>query len=336
MRFVKNGLLINGLALCTGIRDVASFATLHSSYQRTLTTGFSHVPKMIKSSRQIPQLNMALIPMTVNELQEALVLGVPTGDQYSTYWGRTSRERYNAMFESASVTFLGLFASYFLSFVIGSPVATFLGTVAAFWTLLGPELKAYQRNWELIGGRPLVNPTFEDDYDDDFFDSPKDGLRGAYFVGCIQKVAVVEHSLVPSEEEYDLLDFQDYTMETDENELALGQPWMLRLSMGDSSGRNMQVHARMSEDYLDIEEGMPCVCILLSTNERFDVLAGLTDVYIPDAGCFVGDYPYMNKFALRKQLDENDELLQVLDDEDEFWNDVYLNRVNIPRRSSSE
>ena len=36
--------------------------------------------------------------------------------------------------------------------MLGSAVATLLGSVAAFWILLGPELKAYQRNWEVSVG----------------------------------------------------------------------------------------------------------------------------------------------------------------------------------------
>jgi hypothetical protein len=277
---------------------------------------------------------MALIPMAVDELQASLALGVPTGEQYITYWGRTSRERYNAMFEASSVTFLGLFGSYFLSFVIGSPVATFLGAIAAFWILLGPEFKAYQRNWELIGGRPLADPFMEDDYDSDSFDSDFDdifgrgpsnrgkGLFGAYYMACIEKVAVVDSSDAPVSEEYDIIDFQDYTMEMDDHDLSFGTPYLLRLAVSDQSGRTMQVHARMSEDYVNIVEGMPCVSILLSTDGNFDVLAGLTDFFIPDAGCFVGDYPYLNKFNLARQLETNKELAIILDEEDrieEFW-----------------
>jgi hypothetical protein len=93
------------------------------------------------------RLSMALIFAPLSDLSQCLVLGVPTGEQFSTYWGRTSRERVNAIFESCAVTFLGLFAAYFLSFVIGSSLATIFGMVAACWSLLGPQWKAYQRNW---------------------------------------------------------------------------------------------------------------------------------------------------------------------------------------------
>jgi len=105
-------------------------------------------------------------------------------------------------------------------------------------------------------------------------------------------------------------------MERDENEITTGTPWMLRLMVRDRSGRSMQVHARMSEDYLDIREGMPCACILLSTDRNFNVLSGLTDFYIPDAGCNVGDYPYLDKFNFARKLEENG-LMEVFDEEDQ-------------------
>ena len=34
-------------------------------------------------------LNMALLPLPVDELEELLVVGPPSGPQYATYWGRT-------------------------------------------------------------------------------------------------------------------------------------------------------------------------------------------------------------------------------------------------------
>lgn len=34
-------------------------------------------------------LNMALVPLPVEDLEEFLVVGPPSGPQYATYWGRT-------------------------------------------------------------------------------------------------------------------------------------------------------------------------------------------------------------------------------------------------------
>jgi hypothetical protein len=289
-------------------------------------------------------LSMALIYAPLSDLSQCLVLGVPTGEQYSTYWGRTSRERANAVFESCAVTFLGLFAAYFLSFVIGSSLATLFGMVAACWSLLGPNWRAYQRNWELLGGRRLVDPYYRRDEDDfDYVDEEEDefnkDLYGAYYIASVSKVAVVESSLSPEEDEFDINDFHDYTMEQDENELETGNPWMLRLLVEDRFGRNMQVHARMSEDYVNIREGMPCATILLSTDPNFHVLSGLTDFYVPDAQCCVGDYPYLDKFNFARILEEKG-LLEVFDEEEQRWNeggnDEEEERANSPNSIEEE
>ena len=40
-------------------------------------------------------LSMSLVPLPVEDLQELIVTGVPSGDQYATYFGRTKREKYS-------------------------------------------------------------------------------------------------------------------------------------------------------------------------------------------------------------------------------------------------
>lgn len=129
-----------------------------------------------KDRQTASRLSMALLPIPRESLSQIITTNLPTPAQYATYWGRTSREQYAFLFESFGVSFLGVFVCYFLSFAVGQFVATILGMVAAFWVLLGPELKAWQRNWELTGGRDLVDP-----WNDDGDVEPEDkrGLYGA-------------------------------------------------------------------------------------------------------------------------------------------------------------
>lgn len=246
---------------------------------------------------------MALIPLPVATLDSLLVRGVPTASQYSTYWGRTSRETYANLMESAIVTFLGVFLSYFMSFVIGGFVATVLGSMFAMWTLLSPELRAYQRNWELLGGRDLVDVWTTD--------SDREGLYGALFMGVVDHVAVVEDAADTLE--YEFADFADYTMEGDDLEDETGLPYLLRVRLGDSTGRSIQLHARMSEEYLALEPGQSVAGILLSTSPKFAQLSALTDFVVPEAACWIGDYPYLERNKLATYLDE--ELWEVLEDE---------------------
>ena len=258
------------------------------------------------SFRSNTPLSMALVPLPVDELQDLLDVGPPSGPQYAVYWGRTKREKYNRFLESSIVTFLGVFFSYFMSFVVGSFVATILGGVFAFWGFLSPDFMARQRNFELLGGRALVDPWSVDVYEKE----NKQGLYGSLFLGRVDDVCVVEDT--SAVEEYDLSEFDDYTMDTDELEQLAGTPYLIRVRISDNEDRTLQVHARMNEDYLDIEAGMPVVAVLLSTSQSFSSLAALTDFWIPDADCWVGDYPYLNRVEVEALLEGDDELWGTL------------------------
>lgn len=270
-----------------------------------------------------PPLRMSLIPVDRETLGEIITKRLPTPAQYAAYWGRTSREQYNAGFEAFGVSFLGVFAAYFLSFAFGQFIATILGMIAGSWVLLGPELKAYQRNWELTGGRELVDPwTDENDYYYGDDDEDNRGLYGSLYFGRISHVCIVEDPLDLPEDEYTLDEFEGYTMETDELESLTGNPYSLRLRVTDdkfsdygSNGRELQIHTRMSEEYLDLELGMPVCTLLLSTSQKFKSLAALTDFCVPDAGTWVGDYPYLDRPVLENLFARDDEIWDALRNE---------------------
>ena len=226
-------------------------------------SSFSNIvpPPLFASKRS--RLSMSLVPLDKDEMQRLIAVGAPTASQYSTYWGRTNQERFGRSVESAIVSILGMCFSYFMSFVLGGFVATLFGALFLFWGILSPELKAYQRNWEFLGGRELVDPADLDLYQD----PDRAGLYGALFLGYIRDVCVVEDTADDSYD-YDLDEFSDYDPNDDELERFTGQPFLLRVSVGDSKGRELQVHARMMQDYLPIKPGMPVTGIMLSTTLR--------------------------------------------------------------------
>jgi hypothetical protein len=260
---------------------------------------------------------MALVPLMIDEMERLIsTTGKPTGAQYATYWGRTKKEKYGRFIESGTVSFLGVFFSYFMSFVVGGFVATILGCLFFFWGILSPELKAYQRNWEFLGGRDIVD---RDIVRRKGLDPEHAGLYGGLFLGYIADVCVVEDASDDASVEYDLSDFSDYTMETDELDRFTGQPYLLRVQLADSKGRKLQVHCRLTEDYLDLRPGMLATTMLLSTTPRFTKLAALTDVFVlddeGDQGVWIGDYPYLNRPELESILAEDDELWERLQNE---------------------
>jgi hypothetical protein len=271
------------------------------------------------------RLNMALVPLPVNDIEELLVVGSPSGLQYATYWGQTKRETYNRLLESSIIGFIGIFFSYFLSFVIGGFIATMVGSLFAFWAILSPDFKARQRNWELLGGRQLVDPWMFDDNDNDnsndnFFDNFRDdnnrderdnaGLYGSILLGRIDDVCVVEDN--SSIEEYNINEFQDYKNDRDVLEEITGIPYLIRIKINDDENRELQIHSRLKEEYLNIKIGMPIAGILLSTSDTFESLSAMSDIYVPDAECFVGDYPYLNRPGIESLFESDDELWDIL------------------------
>jgi hypothetical protein len=285
---------------------------------------------------------MSLIPAPINELRSIMPTPgygklSPTGDQYLSYLGRTSRERYDSLFEGISVAFVGSMFSYFVSFVIGQFLSTCLGVIFVFWPILRPEFLAYQRNWELVGGRDLVDVWMDDDDDDGGRRRGEDarGLYGAYYVARIEDACVVDDVRANVDDEYDLSEFVDYKTSNDELESVTGIPWKLRLRLSDGYGRAMQVHSRMSEGYLDVRPGMFAVGVLLSAGREFRKLAGMTDFCVLDvvaendddddygggsggktidAIAWVGDYPYLDKAMFLRTLSENGIVDRLLDD----------------------
>ena len=251
---------------------------------------------------------MALVPLPVEDIDDLLVVGNPSGLQYATYWGRTKRETYNRFLESSIVAFIGIFFSYFLSFVLGSFVATIFGSLFAFWAVLSPDFKARQRNWEFLGGRAIVDPWMVDEGIVD--DGDNAGLYGSILLGRVDDACVVENNA--SIEEYDLDDFQDYQRDEDEMEEIYGSPYLIRMRIRDDEGRELQIHSRLTEEYLGIEQGMPVAGILLSTSQTFSSLSAMSDIYVPDAGCFVGDYPYLNRPGMKELFASDDDLWNTL------------------------
>jgi len=258
--------------------------------------------------RQQLDFKMALVPLPAEELENILVVGSPSGLQYAAYWGRTKRETYDRFLESLIVSLIGLFFSYFLSFVLGGFVSTIVGSIFLFWGVLSPDFKARQRNWEFLGGRAIVDPWMVED--GSIVDGDNAGLYGSLLLGKIDDACVVENDT--GTKEYDLDEFQDYTRNEDELEEISGTPYLIRLRFSDDEGRELQIHSRMSEDYLGIEKNMPAAAILLSTTQSFSSLSAMSDIYVPDAACFVGDYPYLNRPVMETLLESDDDLWNTL------------------------
>ena len=313
---------------------------IHAATTTTTTTTRVTASTGTHRRRRHSHHGALMAPLEMATLERVISTTTPTGAQYATYWGRTRKERYGRTIESATVGFLGVFFSYFLSFIVGGLVGTILGTLFFFWGILSPEFKAYQRNWEFLGGRPLMDISTVQERG---LDPEQAGLYGGFFLGHIADVCVVEDSNDSEMDEYDLRSFRDYTMETDELDRYSGQPYLLRIRCTDRRGRTLQIHTRLSEEYLGLRPGMPSAMLLLSTSPSFAKLAALTDIFVLMSGaddgdiegCWIGDYPYLNRIEFEALLAEDDDLWEALLDEAVPWDDASLLRKTDHNNSNS-
>ena len=79
-----------------------------------------------------------------------------------------------------------------------------------------------------------------------------------------------------------------------------------------SEDRDLQVHARMSEENLDLQINQPILGMLLSTSQKLSTLAALTDFYVPHAS-WIGDYRYLVRDQLERLLAHDDDLWHILE-----------------------
>ena len=63
-------------------------AWISSPVQRSVVPPSNHLSTTTKGRFEWRQ-HMALVPLSVDDLEDLLVVGPPSGPQYATYWGRT-------------------------------------------------------------------------------------------------------------------------------------------------------------------------------------------------------------------------------------------------------
>ncbi|CAM9924511.1 unnamed protein product, partial [Discosporangium mesarthrocarpum] len=191
---------------------------------------------------------------------------LPTGatsDQWAHYWGATEMQRVGKLFEVSTIAFLGLWACYFTSFFIGVGATSVIGTAFAFYWLLAPNVNAFRRNQALGGGL-----------------APYPGAEG--------KLAALFSARVISARE----EFNPVT----------GKPVYLRLVIEDSDGRALKFRTSIRPEYTRIRPGMRSESVLVSLHEDFEIIAGVSDTFIPAADVWVGDYPFLDKVNMRRIL----------------------------------
>ncbi|KAK9842506.1 hypothetical protein WJX81_003292 [Elliptochloris bilobata] len=71
----------------------------------------------------------------------------------------------------------------------------------------------------------------------------------------------------------------------------------LRVLVGDASGARSEVLVPFLRRYESIEVGEPAELLVLSQRRKFDSFKALKEVYLPESGLWLADYPYVSRAA---------------------------------------
>lgn len=257
--------------ICVPARPVSSCMVPAFSHPAYSSRGRGHITSapQVRNIAQERHRSRGLASCSLTVLRDQtlrrLLPSQFTGDQWKYYWGITESDKFGKIYEAASATFFGLWTSWFLTFLIGLPAATVLGTVFLFYWILAPGLAAYRRNVSFRG-------TY-------FARTPRDdGVFGALFSGRVVRVGRIRQA-------------REYN-----------RPEALVMSMEDESGRKLRVYAPILPSYKKVRPGMRCEGLVLSESPDFDELMGVSDVFVPDCGAWVGEYPYIDKVPFKAFL----------------------------------
>ncbi len=164
-------------------------------------------------------MTLSLVPLDASTTKRMLPLSA-SRDQVAWYWG-SGLTRVGRLYESAALTFLGVWLCYFMTYLVGSHVTSAVGGVVVSHCVLAPILVAYFKNKELRGDLAEQDGNV--------------GTRAAIFFGRIVKAGVEEQ----------------------ERGHLKGQVWY-RMDLQDECGRKLAIRAPFVGSYQDIALGMLC------------------------------------------------------------------------------
>jgi len=80
------------------------------------------------------------------------------------------------------------------------------------------------------------------------------------------------------------------------------RPEALVMCVEDEEGRKLRVYAPVLPSYKRVRPGMRCEGLVLSETPGFEELLGVSDLFVPAAGAWVGEYPYVDKVPFKAFL----------------------------------
>ncbi len=196
-----------------------------------------------------------LTPLKRKKIEELCPL-VPTGEQYSHYWG-TPQD----LLQRVAVSVLGVFGFWVLSFIFGS-LMFFGSLVSCLYWLWGPIYWAAQRN------RRFRKPRY-----------------GGFWQGEVLKVWGTE----------DVVGKKETVNDRGQLVITNERQRFLNLEIGDKEGFWTALKVPYKPEHRPISRRQTVCCLLISDDPDFERINRISDAYLPDLDLWVSDYPYLRR-----------------------------------------
>ena len=176
------------------------------------------------------------------------------------------------MLESVLLSYGGAWMAWFLSFMAGNYVSAFVGTALVFNWMYTPWIYAKKRNNKLW--------------------PPMQSLHYALYQGRILSLNKVRRR-------------------AGKTIGGISQEFLI-VKIEDENGRDLEVITQWKDDYKRLRPQMRCEAAIASPDEAYGALTMVTEVRVPAAQAWIGDYPYLNRAKFIRYVDEVGAELQPL------------------------
>lgn len=200
-----------------------------------------------------------LAPLT-REKFEQIIPKIATGPQYAHYWGKFKDSIRRLLISLISIIAILLLDSLFGG--AGGAFTLIAGSIGGLYWLWGPVYWASLRNASYRRFR-----------------------YSGFWRGRVLDVFVTE----------ELIGEEQTVNKRGELVVIENRERRINLEVGDESGFRAKVQAPLSRTYKGIVPGQIAELLVLSDRPDLERIAKITDVYLPDRGLWIGEYPYLRR-----------------------------------------
>lgn len=195
-----------------------------------------------------------LVPITRAKFEELMPL-MATGTQYRYFWGKTPD-----LLKRCLISVISLTVVFIMTPIIGEGLRLIFGLIAGLYWLWAPIL------WASLKNREIRNFPYS-----------------GFWRGRVYDVYISE-DLIGTEESVD---------QAGQLVIIENRERRLNLELEDKTGVRINVQAPLQRSFRPIRPGDPAELLILSRRPDLSKIELVSDVFIPNHGLWVSDYPYL-------------------------------------------